>query len=239
MKQVIKEQTKVRTTPSFIQESVVFHVPEKLKSYTDGKVIYKAILQSADTRNQNKRIYPKDVLDDGLKRVEQKIKDRRMVGELDHPISDNQVRATTVEYKSASHLIREVGWNGAYIEGIVETLPYTPNGKIASGLISDHIVIGHSLRGLADVSDENGYQKVVAPLVIITWDIVSEPSHPNSYIREICEEGKIYKVKDECSLKVLNEAKNLVTLSNGRTYEANSLDMLIEKKIIQLAKMYL
>lgn len=235
---ILKEQASTKT-PSIIQEGVVFQVPERLKKYNDGKVIYKAILQSADTRNQNRRIYPRDVLEDGLARIQQKMKDRRLVGELDHPLTDNQQRATTVEYKTASHLIKETYWNGAYIEGIIETLPYTPCGKIASGLISDNIVIGHSMRGLADVTEENGYVKVVAPLVIITWDIVSEPSHANSYIKEICEEGKIYKVKDEGALKVLNEAKNLVTLTNGATYEANSLDMLIEKKIIQLSKMYI
>lgn len=236
---ILKEQTKVKSTPSIINESVVFNVPEKYKKYNDGKVVFEAILQSADTRNQNKRIYPRDVLEDGIRRVQQKIDDRRLVGELDHPISDNQVRSTTVEYKSVSHLIREVFWDGAYIKGVVETLPYTPCGKIMSGLIADRIPVGFSLRGLADVNDEGGYQKVVAPLVVITWDCVSEPSHQGSLVTCVREEGLVREAKDNKVLKVLTEAKNLITLSNGKSYTPNTLDMLVEQKIIQLAKMYM
>ena len=238
MKRVLKEQSKVQAKPCIIKEGVVFNVPEKFKKYNDGKIVFEAILQSADTRNQNKRIYPRDVLEDGIKRVSQKIEDRRMVGELDHPISDNQVRCTTVKYTSSSHLIRKVYWDGAFIKGICETLPYTPNGKIMSGLIADRIPVGFSLRGLADVSDEGGYQKVVAPLVVITWDCVSEPSHQGSYIKEICQEGKIFQINENKVLKVLNEAKNLITLNNGNSYTPNTLDMLVEQKIIQLGKLY-
>jgi len=239
MKQVLKEQAKVKAVPSIINEGVVFSVPERLKKYNDGKVIYKAILQTADVRNQNKRVYPKDVLVDGIKRVQQKIDERRMVGELDHPISDNQVRQTTVNYSDSSHLITETWWEGNLLWGKIETLPYTPKGKIASGLAADNITLGHSLRGLADVSDNGGYQTVVAPLVVITWDIVSEPSHAKSYIKEIVEEGKISNISDHSVLKVLTEAKNLITLTDGNMYTPNTLDMLIEKKIIKLGSMYI
>lgn len=236
---ILKEQTKIQAKPSIIQEGVVFSVPEKFKRYNDGKIVFHAILQSADTRNQNKRVYPKDVLVDGIRRVQQKIDDRRMVGELDHPISDNQVRQTTVEYKSCSHLIRDTWWDGTLLKATVETLPYTPNGKMMSGLVADRIPVGFSLRGLADVSDEGGYQKVVAPLVVITWDCVSEPSHQGSYIKEICQEGKVTNISESKVLKVLTEAKNLITLSNGNSYTPNTLDMLVEQKIIRLGKMYL
>lgn len=236
---ILKEQSNVKSTPSIIQEGVVFNVPEKFKKYNDGKIVFHAILQSADTRNQNKRIYPKDVLVDGIKRVQQKIDDRRMVGELDHPISDNQTRQTTVEYKSSSHLIRDTWWDGNFLKATVETLPYTSNGKIMSGLIADSIPVGFSLRGLADLNDDGGYQKVVAPLVIITWDCVSEPSHQGSYIKEICQEGRVTNISETKVLKVLQEAKDLITLSNGNSYTPNTLDMLIEQKIIRLGKMYL
>ena len=236
---ILKEQGKVQAKPSIIQEGVVFSVPEKFKRYNDGKIVFHAILQSADTRNQNKRIYPRDVLEDGIRRVQQKIDDRRMVGELDHPISDNQVRQTTVEYKSASHLIRDTWWDGNFLKATVETLPYTNNGKIMSGLIADSIPVGFSLRGLADVNDEGGYQKVVAPLVVITWDCVSEPSHQGSFIKEICQEGKICQINEHKVLKVLNEAKNLITLSNGNQYTPNALDMLVEQKLIRLGELYI
>lgn len=235
---ILKEQVSTRT-PSIIQEGVVFQVPERLKTYNDGKVIFEAILQSADTRNQNKRIYPRDVLDDGLRRIQKQIDDRRFLGELDHPICDNQQRATTVELKNCSHLVRKWWWDGFLIKGELETLPYTESGRTISGMIADNIPVGFSLRALSDVSDENGYQKVVGPMVVISYDAVANPSHSGSQVTSIHQEGKSFIATDSKVLKVLNEAKNLITLTNGATYEANSLDMLIEKKIIQLSKMYI
>ena len=106
-----------------IQERAIYAQPEKVKKYTDGKVIFDTYLQEADTKNQNKRVYPKDVLQEGLKRVADKIKARSFFGELDHPISSDQIRQTTVLYKEVSHIIREVGWDGNLLRGTVETTP--------------------------------------------------------------------------------------------------------------------
>lgn len=237
---VLKEQKTLKTTPSIIHEGVVFSVPEKFKKYNDGKVIFHAILQSADTRNQNKRVYPKDVLVDGIRRIQDQINNRRFLGELDHPITDNQQRSTTVELKNCSHLVTELWWEGTILHGTVETLPYAPSGKIMGGMIADQIPVGFSLRGLADVnSDSGGYQTVVAPLIMLSYDAVSNPSHVGSNVTEICTEGKVAPISESKVLKVLTEAKNLITLSNGNSYTPNALDMLVEQKIIRLGKMYL
>ena len=225
---------------SIVLEGAVFDVPKKYKKYNDGKIVAECYLQTADEKNQNRRIYPRNVLDQGMRAIQQKIDDRRFVGELDHPISDQSQRQTTVEYKNASHLIREWWWDGNRIKGIVETLPYTPSGKIMSGLISDEIPVGFSLRGLADVENMGGYQQVQAPLIVISYDCVSEPSHKGSQVSEIRQEGAVIPLKEGSKgLKILSEAKDFYMLSNGRTYTANALDMLIEKKIITLANNYL
>ena len=147
-------------------ESAIFARPEKVKKYTDGKVVFEAFLQEADAKNQNKRVYPKDVLDESMEKITLKIQRRSFLGELDHPITQDQVRQTTVLYKEASHIIREWSWEGSMIKGIIETTPYTPNGKIMSGLIYDKVPIGFSLRGLADLEDFGTYQKVLSPLEI-------------------------------------------------------------------------
>ena len=238
MKQVLKEQTKVQAKPCIIKEGVVFNVPEKFKKYNDGKIVFEAILQSADTRNQNKRIYPRDVLDDGIKRIHDQIEKRRFFGELDHPISDNQIRQTTVSLQEVSHLVRRVWWDGAYLKGIVETTPYTPNGKILSGFVADSCPIGFSVRAIADVSDSGGYQKVVAPMVIISYDAVANPSHVGAEVTEIYQEGICQPIKEGKVLKILNEARNLIALNDGNSYTPNALDILVEQKIIQLGKLY-
>lgn len=208
-------------------ESAIFARPEKVKKYTDGKVIFEAFLQEADAKNQNKRVYPKDVLDESMKKIDAKIQRRSFLGELDHPITQDQVRQTTVLYKEASHIIREWSWEGNMIRGVVETTPYTPNGKIMSGLIYDKVPIGFSLRGLADLEDFGTYQKVLSPLVVITYDCVSEPSHSSATIQEIRNENVVH---------ILRESKQLICCKNGVCYIPNYFDELIERKILSLSK---
>jgi len=212
-----------------IQESAVFNPPENVKKYTDGKVIFETYLQEAEERNQNKRVYPKDVIDGGLKRISEKIKKRSFLGELDHPISTNQVRQTTVLYKEASHIIREWGWEGNLLKGVIETMPYSPNGKILSGMAVDRISIGFSLRGLADVQDNGQFQLVMSPLICIAYDAVSEPSNAKATIQEIRNEQLLY---------VVNESKNLICTSDGHCYLPDYFDQLVENNIMKLRKKY-
>jgi hypothetical protein len=212
-----------------IKEAAVFNPPEKVKKYNDGKVIFETYLQEAEERNQNKRVYPKDVLDAGLRRIEEKIKKRNFIGELDHPISSNQVRQTTVLYKEVSHLVREWGWEGNLLRAVVETTPYTPNGKILSGLAADNVSIGFSLRGLADVQDNGQFQLVMSPLICICYDAVSEPSNVKATIQEIRNESLVH---------VVHESKQLVCTSDGVCYLPNYFDQLVENKLINLRKKY-
>ena len=229
---------KTNTTPSIILEGAVFDVPDKFKKYSDGKVIAECYLQTADEKNQNRRIYPKRVLDQGMKTIQEKIDNRRFLGELDHPISDNQVRQTTVEYKNVSHLVREWWWEGNRIKGLVESLPFCENGRIFGGLICNNIPVGFSLRALGDVCDSGGAQYVQSPLIVISYDAVTEPSHKGSLTTEIRSEGKCMTLTHSEGLKILNEAKNLYTLSNGNQYTGNALDYLVENKIIKLMKKF-
>lgn len=224
--------------PCLIIEGAIFDVPERYKKYNDGKIIAECYLQTADEKNQNKRVYPRNVLDQGMKMIQEKIDNRRFLGELDHPISDNQTRQCTVEYKSISHLVREWWWEGNRIKGVVETTPYSPYGKIMSGLIADKIPVGFSLRALGEVLNTGGSQMVQSPLVIISYDCVSEPSHKGSQITEVRQEGKMMHLTDSQGLKILNEAKNFYTLSDGNTYTAKALDYMVEKKIIKMMKKF-
>jgi hypothetical protein len=214
---------------NLVIESAVFSAPEKVKKYTDGKVIFEAYLQEADIKNQNKRVYPKKVLDEAMNKIQSKIDKRGFVGELDHPISEDQVRQTTVMYKDVSHIIREWGWDGSFIRGIVETTPYSQHGKTMSGLILDRVPVGFSLRGLADVQDRTTFQEVLAPLVVITYDCVSEPSHNTATIQEI---------RNESVVRIINESKQLICCSNGKCYLPNYFDELVERRILNLSNKY-
>ncbi len=216
--------------PFIVKESpqVMGHV-EQIKKYTGGKVRFTAILQTAEDINQNKRVYPLDVLQDGVQRIEPIIQGRNMLGELDHPISDDQVRQTTVLYKECSHMITALEFRGNELWGEIETLPYTDNGYKMSGLVLDRVTIGFSLRGLADLEDNGHSQRVLSPLIIITWDAVQQPSHKHASIQEVREESLV---------RVVNESSSLINCSDGKCYLPNLFDELVERKIINLHKQY-
>ena len=55
-------------------------------SENNGRLIVKGTLQRAEAKNQNGRVYPKDTLvREAKKYAKIQIKERRALGELDHP----------------------------------------------------------------------------------------------------------------------------------------------------------
>ncbi len=219
--------------PYLIQESGPLMHVERVKEIKTGKVRFRAVLQTAGDINQNKRLYPMDVLNDGIKRINHMIEKRNLIGELDHPISSDQSRQTTVLYKESSHLITKLWFDGNLLMGEIETLPYTPSGKILSGLILDGVKVGFSLRGLADLEDNGDHQEVLSPLVIICWDCVSNQSHKKASIQEVYQEN----------VKVINESNSIIKCENGICYLApnnniNDKAFIVENKLNGLYNKY-
>jgi len=69
----------------------------------NGKLIVSGILQRANAKNQNGRIYPRSILEKEAQRyLKEKVKERRATGELDHP--DRSV----VNLGNVSHLITDL-----------------------------------------------------------------------------------------------------------------------------------
>lgn len=159
--------------------------PELVKESREangGKLILRGIIQKADTLNQNKRIYPSNILRREVDNYSKAVSEDRAVGELDHPES------STVSLENVSHIIREMWWEGNNVMGKVEVLP-TPKGKILETLIESGIRIGISSRGVGSTEQTNeGTDMVQSDYQIICFDIVSEPSTPGAYL---FSEGKV------------------------------------------------
>ncbi len=89
-------------------------IDESIKE-NNGKLVVKGVLQRAESRNQNGRVYPREVL---LKEVgkylENQVSERRALGELDHPDS------SVVNLNNASHNVVEMHWDGDDLLGTVE-----------------------------------------------------------------------------------------------------------------------
>lgn len=166
-KQLLREYITLDYKPQLIAED---------REKNGGKLLLRGIIQKADTQNQNKRIYPAEVLRREIENYQKAVRENRAVGELDHP------ETSAVSLDRVSHIIREMRWEGNNVLGVVEVLN-TPKGKILQDLLSAGVQIGISSRGVGSTEKTNeGLDMVQPDYQIICFDIVSEPSTPGAYL---------------------------------------------------------
>ena len=142
-----------------------------------GRVIVNGVLQRAEAKNQNGRVYPKEILMREVKKyIDTNIKERRALGELDHPES------SVINLKNVSHNVLEVKWKGNDVVGVVEILP-TPAGNILKELLKCGIRLGISSRGMGSVEEmSEGMVQVQDDFELIGWDFVSNPSTHGAFM---------------------------------------------------------
>jgi hypothetical protein len=144
----------------------------------NGPFIVKGVLQRANSKNQNGRIYPKDVLErEAAKYQEHFIKERRALGELDHP--ESQV----VNLQNVSHNVINMAWSGDDLVGTVEVLT-TPSGNILRELFKAGIKLGISSRGMGSVKKNvrESADEVQGDFELIAFDFVSNPSTRGAFL---------------------------------------------------------
>jgi hypothetical protein len=160
------------------------------ESLKDGKLYVTGVLQRADAKNQNGRVYPEDVLKrEAEKYMQNFVKQRRAMGELDHPES------SVVNLKNVSHNIVDMGWENKDLVGTVEILP-TPSGNILKDLLQSGILLGISSRGLGSVKKDmrEGADVVQDDFDLIAFDFVSNPSTQGAFMYP---QGKINEGVDQ------------------------------------------
>ena len=153
-------------------------------------LIVSGIIQRAEAKNQNGRVYPTEILKREIQNyIDGPIKERRATGELDHPES------SVVNLKNVSHLIKEYWWDGDHVMGKIEILP-TPSGNILKELIRAGVTLGVSSRGMGTLEQNGNVMEVQDDFELLCWDFVSTPSNPGSYMHEVIKEGKETKIYD-------------------------------------------
>ena len=178
----------------------------KINEDASGRTIVKGVLQRAEAPNQNERVYPKQILMREAKKYETLIKERRALGELDHPES------SVINLKNVSHNIREIHWDGNDLMGTVEILP-TPSGNILKELLKAGILLGISSRGMGSVSQRRGGGvEVGEDFELIGWDFVANPSTHGAFMTPV-NESKQMKVNEVCGdyCKAHNLIREIIT----------------------------
>jgi hypothetical protein len=149
---------------------------EKRNAMDTGAVYLVGVCQKAGVKNGNGRIYRKETLQREVEAYQKSIRERRALGELDHP--DDSV----VNLKNTSHLATKIWWDGDSVMAKFEVLD-TPSGRILKDLLKANVKLGISSRGLGTVKEANGQTIVEDDFQLICFDMVSEPSTPGAYLR--------------------------------------------------------
>ena len=146
-----------------------------------GRLVVKGTLQRAESTNQNGRVYPRDILvREAKKYTSDFIKQRRAMGELDHPDS------SVVNLANVSHNVLEMHWSGNDLVGTIEVLS-TPAGNILKELFKSGIKLGISSRGLGSIKQEVKGDEVQQDFELIAFDFVSNPSTHGAFLQPVNE----------------------------------------------------
>jgi hypothetical protein len=141
-------------------------------------LLVEGVVQRADSKNQNGRVYPKQILEKEVEKyIATSIAENRALGELDHPES------TVINLKNVSHNIKSLWWDGDDLMGKIEVLP-TPSGNILKELFANNITVGISSRGMGSVQPlGEGTVEVQDDFELLCWDFVSTPSTQGAFMK--------------------------------------------------------
>lgn len=177
-RQLLIEYIPFTIRPDLIREST---------TRNGGRLIVSGVLQRANSKNQNGRVYPRDILEREVKRyISTEIAQKRALGELDHPDS------SVVNLRNVSHNILGCEWDGDDLVGKVEILG-TPSGNILKELFSAGVTLGISSRGLGSVKSlhegDDQTVEVQPDFELITFDFVSNPSTHGAFLKPVGSSG--------------------------------------------------
>jgi len=178
---------------------------EKRMVNEEGAVFLTGIIQAADQRNGNGRIYPEGVLRREVGNYKKIINENRALGELDHP------EDSVVNLRNVSHMVTDCWWDENRLMGKIRALD-TPAGNILKSLAQSGVSLGISSRGMGSVHESNGDTIVEDDFQLICFDIVSEPSTTNAYLS--LSENKQRELQNEAWTKAdrINRALNNILM---------------------------
>ena len=177
-----------------------------------GGFVVEGVLQRAGAKNQNGRIYPKNILHRECQRYQKEYIDQhRALGELDHPES------SVVNLNNVSHNILKIWWNGDDLHGTVQVLD-TPSGKILKELFRAGITLGISSRGLGSVKElrNESAVEVQEDFELICWDFVSNPSTHGAFMRPTSMNESVNKNQTTNKYTKVNDIITSILCEDGK-----------------------
>jgi hypothetical protein len=182
------------------------------------------------TKNKNGRIYNKKLWERvfGDAGVTERLSSRRMLGELDHPTDDGQIRRT-------SHIVTEAhpDWNEGVIYGTLELLNHDQgDAALIRALVEQGVQLCVSSRGFGEFM-KDGCTIDPETYKLVTWDIVLDPSVPIATLKRVAEsvnQNLPLESRARANFIETLAGSNKETKSETKTIQEDSMD----EKIVSL-----
>lgn len=145
------------------------------KFVAEGGMVLSGLMQCAETKNGNGRVYPQAILEREVNAYKHLVEQKRALGELDHPES------SIINLNNASHIVTSIHMDGPKCFGTIRVLD-TPSGCILRSLVDSGVQLGISSRGMGSVRESNGITLVEDDFQLICFDMVSDPSTPGAFM---------------------------------------------------------
>jgi hypothetical protein len=185
--------------PKVITDMLVAQ-PTLLDAKEDGKTRARFKATQANVVNSNSRLYPFNVINDGVERSNGLVKENRMIGESPHPkhfvgkqgqvVFDTQIDNSVI--KIYNQFVDQDGT--VYVDA--EVLD-TAKGKDLKALIDAKVPVGISMRALGDSVRKqiNGVMVDVATkLDIQSYDVVMNPATPGCEVVSVLTDSQVAEV---------------------------------------------
>ena len=165
-----------------IEQNLLYYDNDLIKEAHNASkplILRHVTLQQANSKNQNGRIYPRQILTKEVVRYNKEfVEQNRALGELDHPESP------IVNLRNVCANVTKISMNGDAVVGDMQVLS-TPAGNIVRELVKNNIRLGVSSRGVGSVKNVNeDTLEVQNDYNLICFDVVSNPSTPGAFINE-------------------------------------------------------
>ncbi len=171
---------------------------DEKKRVAEGACILTGVMQMSETQNGNGRVYPHAILEREVNSYLTMVKERRALGELDHP------ETSVINLANASHLVTDIWMDDNKCMGKIEVLN-TPSGNILKNLVECGVKLGISSRGMGSVTERNGVTMVEDDFQLICFDMVSDPSTPGAFMMtEARTPSNIFTEEDKIRRKIDN-----------------------------------
>ena len=145
---------------------------------SSGKYCLEGVFTEFGVKNKNNRIYDKAEMMPHIKELQEKIKSKKLLGELDHP------KSFDISLKNASHIIEDIYYDSATnrVMGKIRLLN-TDAGKQAMALVDAGVPLHISSRAAGVVGSDNHVQIKK----VFTYDLVADPGFANAELKRVNE----------------------------------------------------